>query len=94
MYALTLGAVCHAYGVKLGLLALLLVNVVASELASRAPVPGGVGVAEAAVTAGLVACGVDGSATFAIAITYRLCTNYLPPIWGYLSLLLRRGGFL
>jgi glycosyltransferase 2 family protein len=94
-YALTLGAVCHAYGVSLGLATLLLVNVAASELASLAPVPGGVGAAEAAITAGLLACGVDESTAFAIAITHRLCTNYLPPIAGYLALQgLRRGDYL
>jgi hypothetical protein len=30
--------------------------------------------------------GVDESTAFAIAITQRLCTFYLRPIWGYLSL--------
>ena len=94
-YALTLGAVCHAYGVGLGLAPLLLVHVVASELASLAPVPGGVGAAEAAITAGLIACGVDESTAFAIAITHRLCTNYLPPVAGYFALMgMRRGGYL
>jgi uncharacterized membrane protein YbhN (UPF0104 family) len=32
---------------------------------------------------------------FAIAITWRLCTFYLPPIWGYASLRwLSRKGYL
>ena len=22
---------------------------------------------------------------FAIALTYRVCTNYLPPVWGFFS---------
>ena len=31
----------------------------------------------------------------AIALTHRLCTFYLPPIWGYASLRwLRRGGYV
>jgi uncharacterized membrane protein YbhN (UPF0104 family) len=30
--------------------------------------------------------GVDESTAFAVAITQRLCTFYLPPIWGYVSL--------
>jgi uncharacterized membrane protein YbhN (UPF0104 family) len=50
------------------------------------PVPGGIGAAEAAITAGLVAMGVDESTAFAIAFTHRLCTYYLPPIWGYAAL--------
>jgi tRNA A-37 threonylcarbamoyl transferase component Bud32 len=38
------------------------------------------------LTAGLVAVGVDDSTAFAIALTHRLCTSYLPPIWGYAAL--------
>ena len=48
--------------------------------------PGGIGAAEATLSAGLIAVGVDKSTAFAIAITLRLCTFYLPPIWGYFSL--------
>jgi uncharacterized membrane protein YbhN (UPF0104 family) len=33
-----------------------------------------------------VGLGVPESTAFAVAITHRLCTYYLPPIWGYLSL--------
>ncbi len=86
LFALGLGAVCHAYGVDLLLIQLLVINMVASALSSLIPVPGGVGAAEAGLTAGLVAVGVDESTAFAIALTHRLCTNYLPPIWGYFSL--------
>ena len=50
----------------------------ASALAGLIPVPGGVGAAEASLTAGLFAVGVDDSTAFAIALTYRLCTSYLP----------------
>jgi uncharacterized membrane protein YbhN (UPF0104 family) len=64
------------------LLELLVVNMAASALAGLIPVPGGVGAAEASLTAGLVAFGVDDSTAFAIALTHRLCTSYLPPIWG------------
>jgi uncharacterized membrane protein YbhN (UPF0104 family) len=86
VFALTLGAACHAYGVDLTLGQLLLVNMGASALAGLLPVPGGIGAAEAAITAGLVAVGVDESTAFAIALTHRLCTYYLPPILGYFSL--------
>ena len=57
------------------------------------PVPGGIGAAEASLSAGLIAVGVDQSAALAIAITQRLCTFYLAPIWGYVSLrwLTRKG---
>jgi len=85
-YALTLGAACLAYGVHLSFAQLLLVNTAASAFSSLIPSPGGVGTAEASLTAGLVAMGVDNSTAFAIALTHRLCTYYLPPIWGYFSL--------
>jgi uncharacterized membrane protein YbhN (UPF0104 family)/tRNA A-37 threonylcarbamoyl transferase component Bud32 len=86
LFALTLGAVCRAYGVDLSLVELLFINTAASAFAGLMPVPGGIGAAEAGLTAGLVALGVDESTAFAVAITHRLCTYYLPPIWGYLSL--------
>jgi uncharacterized membrane protein YbhN (UPF0104 family) len=55
-------------------------------LSDLIPVPGGIGAAEATISAMLIAVGVDHSTAFAIAITQRLCTFYLPPIWGFLSL--------
>ena len=59
------------------------------------PAPGGIGAAEASLTAGLIALGVDESTAFTIAFTQRLCTYYLPPIWGYASLRwLNRKGYL
>jgi uncharacterized membrane protein YbhN (UPF0104 family) len=86
LFALTLGAVCRGYGVELNLAELLLVNAAASAFAGAVPVPGGVGAAEAGLTAGLMAMGVAESTAFAIAFTHRLCTYYLPPLWGYLSM--------
>jgi uncharacterized membrane protein YbhN (UPF0104 family) len=81
-----LGAVCLAYGAHLTLAQLLFVNTGASVLSSLIPSPGGIGTAEASLTALLTATGVDQPTAFAIAITQRLCTFYLPPIWGYASL--------
>ena len=86
LYALSLGATCLAYGVHLNLAELVFVNTAASVLSSLIPVPGGIGAAEASLSAGLIALGVDEPTALAIAVTQRLCTFYLPPIWGYLSL--------
>jgi glycosyltransferase 2 family protein len=86
LYALALGAACLAYGVDLNLAQLVFVNTSASVLSSLIPVPGGIGAAEAAFAAGLIALGVDESTAFAIALTQRLSTFYLPPVWGYFSL--------
>jgi glycosyltransferase 2 family protein len=93
LYAFSLGATCLAYGVHLNVAQLVFINTSASVLSGLVPVPGGIGAAEAALSAGLIAMGVDQSTAFAIAITKRLCSFYLPPIWGYFSLrwLTRKG---
>jgi uncharacterized membrane protein YbhN (UPF0104 family) len=75
-----------AHKVHLNLAELVFVNTAASVLSSLIPVPGGIGAAVASLSAGLIAVGVDEPTAVAIAITQRLCTFYLPPIWGYLSL--------
>ena len=86
LYSISLGATCLAFGVHLNLAELIFVNTAASVLSSLIPSPGGIGAAEASLSAALIALGVGESTAFAIAITQRLCTFYLPPIWGYLSL--------
>ena len=93
LFALTLGASCEAYGTHVSLPELLFINTAVTVFAGILPVPGGIGVAEAGLTAGLTAVGVDPAVAFAAALTHRLCTYYLPPIWGYFSLrwLTRRG---
>ena len=85
-YAVALGATCLAYGHHLNLAELVFVNSAVAILSGLIPSPGGIGAAEAALAAGLIAVGVDKSTAFAIAITQRLCTFYLPPTWGYFSL--------
>jgi uncharacterized membrane protein YbhN (UPF0104 family)/tRNA A-37 threonylcarbamoyl transferase component Bud32 len=95
LFALVLGAACRAYGVELSLAELVFVNTAAGIVAGLIPVPGGIGAAEASVAAGLIAVGVDESAALAIALTKRLCTFYLPPLWGYPALQwLRREGYV
>ena len=86
LYSLALGATCLAYGVNLTLPELVFVNTSAAVLSGLIPAPGGIGAAEAALAGGLIAIGVDESTAFAVAVTQRLSTFYLPPIWGYLAL--------
>jgi uncharacterized protein (TIRG00374 family) len=62
------------------------INVVVSLFAGLMPVPGGVGVYEAGVAAGLTAAGVDSDIAVSAVLVYRMCSFYLPPIWGWLSL--------
>jgi uncharacterized membrane protein YbhN (UPF0104 family)/tRNA A-37 threonylcarbamoyl transferase component Bud32 len=92
-YSIALGATCLAYGAHLNVAQLIFVNTSAAVLSGLIPVPGGIGAAEAAISAGLITMGVDESTAFAIALTQRLSTFYLPPIWGYFSLqwLIRKG---
>jgi uncharacterized protein (TIRG00374 family) len=80
--AMVLGACLRAFGQHLPLADLILINTLASLLSGVLPVPGGIGVMEAAISYGLVAAGVSESTAVAAAILYRLVTFYLPPIWG------------
>ena len=61
---------------------LLVVTATAALFASIIPVPGNVGVGEAAITACLVAVGVPNGPAFAIAVTQRIATSYLPEVFG------------
>jgi glycosyltransferase 2 family protein len=85
LFASTLGLVLVALGTSRSLATLLVVNVFVSFFASMIPVPGGIGVSEGALMVGLTAVGIDQSTAFAAAICYRLCTFYLPPIWGFFA---------
>lgn len=86
LFASSLWLTAVAFGWTLPFASVLLVNTVALLLAGLVPIPGGVGVSEALLTAGLTAIGVDQTAAFAIAVTYRVLSSYLPPIWGWFSL--------
>jgi uncharacterized protein (TIRG00374 family) len=55
-------------------------------LGGLAPTPGGVGVQEAVLAAGLVGVGVSPNDATAAAIIYRVVTFALPPFWGAASL--------
>ncbi|MFZ4718393.1 MAG: lysylphosphatidylglycerol synthase domain-containing protein [Ilumatobacteraceae bacterium] len=65
---------------------LLLIHLSVSLLAGLMPVPGGMGVAEAMLTYGLIRTGMPDGAAFAAVIAYRSSTFYLPPIWGFFAL--------
>ncbi|HEY8217901.1 MAG TPA: lysylphosphatidylglycerol synthase transmembrane domain-containing protein [Acidimicrobiia bacterium] len=84
LYSLALGAALAAYGAggELSFVELVFINTSASFLASLTPVPGGMGVTEAALIAGLTAFGITGDTASAAVITQRLFTTYLPPIPG------------
>jgi uncharacterized protein (TIRG00374 family) len=86
MLAIILSLCLRAFGQSASLAALLLVNTFVSLFAGFMPVPGGVGVAEAALTAGLIAIGIPEGTAASTAIAYRLATFYLPPLWGVFAM--------
>jgi uncharacterized membrane protein YbhN (UPF0104 family) len=92
-FALVLGCSVRAFGGEATLPELLLINTGVSLLGGLVPIPGGIGVMEAGLTAGLVAVGNDQSTALAATLTHRMLTYYLPPVWGWFSLrwLSRRG---
>ena len=76
----------NEYGNAGPLVDALLVNVASSLIAMVIPVPGGIGVAEATLIAGLTAVGVDESTAFGITIAYRMSQVYLPPVGGWFAM--------
>ena len=83
LYAICLGTALAAFDMSISLPALLVVNTASSLFAGLMPVPGGIGVAEASLAAGLIAYGVPPSIAGAAALLQRIATFYLPPIWGW-----------
>jgi uncharacterized protein (TIRG00374 family) len=86
LYSLALWLTAVAFGLTLPYMSVVVVYVVMALLGGLLPIPGGVGVSEAILTAGLVALGVDQSVAFAIAVTFRVSSAYLPPVWGWFSI--------
>ncbi len=95
VFATTLGLCLKAFGGSLDLGTLLVIYVASALFGGLMPVPGGVGVMVAALTAGLAASGIDPTVATATAMLFRVITFYLPPLWGWLSLRwLRRHDYL
>ena len=93
--AISLSACTLAFGYHVSFWTLLLINTAIAMLAGILPIPGGMGVAEAGITAGLTAAGVPQASAVGAMIMYRLSTYYLPPIWGYAAMAgLRRREYL
>ena len=86
LFSLAMYTVLRAFGQDVGFADVVLVNVSVALFAGLMPVPGGVGVTGAALTAGFTAIGVDSSTAMAAAIVYRLITFYTPPCFGYFAM--------
>ena len=83
LYALTLAAAVAAYGGTLSFGEAIFVNCAVSLFVGLIPVPGGIGVAETALSGALIAVGVPQEIAVAAAITHRVCTSYIPPVFGW-----------
>jgi len=90
LVALTLSVSLRAFGDHLRLPVLIVVITLAGILGGISPSPGGMGVVEAGMILGLTAAGVQEADATAAVFIQRLFTSYLPPIWGWITLVWMR----
>ena len=82
----------RAFGDHLRLPILIVVITLAAIIGGISPSPGGMGVVEAGMILGLTAAGVSEADATAAVFIQRLFTSYLPPIWGWITLVWMRQG--
>ena len=73
----------QAFGVDISFPKAGAMYIIATTIGSAVPTPGGVGGIEAALTAALIAYGVDNATAAAIVLFFRTLTFWLPTIPGY-----------
>ena len=83
---LALGSSLHAVGEHVSIATLITVNTLAAILGGAVPVPGGLGVVEAGLIAGLTSAGIPQDQAVAAVLIQRFFTSYLPPVWGWVTL--------
>jgi uncharacterized membrane protein YbhN (UPF0104 family)/membrane-associated phospholipid phosphatase len=94
IYPALLGLCLLAFHGHLDFAQLVVVQIGAGMLGNVAPVPGGIGVQEAALTAGLTGFGIDANTAVATVIVFRGITFALPPVFGFFTLRwLRKVGY-
>ena len=84
--AISMWLILQSMGVSLGIFSVLAATVLTGLLGGVIPVPGGIGVSEAILTASLVIFGVDETTAFAAAVVYRFVTFYIPSGYGWFSM--------
>ena len=95
LVAMALSVSLRAFGDHLRLPILIVVITLAALIGGIAPSPGGMGVVEAGMILGLTAAGVAEADATAAVFIQRLFTSYLPPIWGWFTLVwMRRREYL
>jgi len=90
LVAMALSVSLRAFGDHLRLPVLIVVITLAGIIGGIAPSPGGMGVVEAGLILGLTAAGVTEADATAAVFIQRLFTSYLPPIWGWITLVWMR----
>jgi uncharacterized membrane protein YbhN (UPF0104 family) len=86
IYPLILGVCMLAFNQHLDFAQLIVVQVGAGMVGNVAPVPGGIGVTEAALTAGLTSFGIAPAPALASVLLFRGITFLIPPIFGFFTL--------
>jgi len=95
LIAMSLSVSLRAFGDHLRLPVLIVVIRLAAVIGGASPSPGGMGVVEAGLILGLTAAGVPEADATAAVFIQRLFTSYLPPIWGWFTLVwLRKREYL
>ena len=95
LVAMALSVSLRAFDDHLRLPTLIVVIILAAMIGGVSPSPGGMGVVEAGMILGLTAAGVSEADATAAVFIQRLFTSYLPPIWGWVTLVwLRRRDYL
>ena len=86
LYGVGLVAAAAATGADVSIADAVLINTVVTVFAGILPIPGGVAVSEAGLTAGLVAAGMSEPAALCAALLHRVMTAYLPPVAGFFAM--------
>ncbi len=86
LLTLVLSVSLRAFGDYLSFPTLIVVITVAGIVGGVSPSPGGMGVVEAGMILGLTAAGASEADATAAVFIHRLFTSYLPPIWGWITL--------
>jgi len=90
LVAMALSVSLRAFDDHLRLPTLIVVITLAAIIGGISPSPGGMGVVEAGMILGLTAAGVSEADATAAVFIQRLFTSYLPPIWGWFTLMWMR----
>jgi uncharacterized membrane protein YbhN (UPF0104 family)/membrane-associated phospholipid phosphatase len=86
IYPVILGVCMLAFNQHLDFAQLIVVQVGAGMVGNVAPVPGGIGVTEAALTAGLTSFGIPAAPALASVLLFRFITFLIPPVFGFFTL--------